>query len=52
MIQPLTNRKHLHFTERFFIEKKVTLGNSNRELVRLLYRTQLKVKNEIRSIIK
>lgn len=40
--------QHLHFTERFFIEKRIALGDSNREIARKLYRPHSTVNNEIK----
>ena len=40
--------QHLHFTERFFIEKRIALGDSNREIARLLDRPHSTVNNEIK----
>lgn len=40
--------QHLHFTERFFIEKRLALGDSNREIARRLDRPHSTVNNEVR----
>lgn len=40
--------QHLHFTERYFIEKRIALGDSNREIARLLDRPHSTINNEIK----
>ena len=40
--------QHLHFTERFFIEKMIALGKSNRSIGRLLDRPHSTINNEVK----
>lgn len=40
--------QHLHITERFYIEKRIALGDSNREISRKLNRPHSTINNEIK----
>lgn len=40
--------QHLHFIERFFIEKRIALGDSNREIAPRLDRPHSTVNNEVK----